>query len=144
VTGSAPGFTSDTVSVNYVQPALEIINLPTSPTASSTNTDFVVRVGVAAANNVQLQQIFPRRAGAPALTVTVTNSQPTVAEIDQNGGVNGAQSQTAAIAAGQSNTPNNTAGGLEFDPLSAGSTVVTATIPGFITTTNGSKTVTVQ
>jgi hypothetical protein len=35
------------------------------------------------------------------------------------------------------------AGGVAIDPLAAGSTVVSATIPGFITTTNGSRSVTI-
>ena len=42
-----------------------------------------------------------------------------------------AQVQTAFITAGQSITPSNTVGGLEFDPRGAGSTVLTATIPNF-------------
>ena len=74
-----------------------------------------------------------RRPGAPDLVVTVTNSNAAVAEIDQNGGLNGAQVQTARIVAGQSSTPFNAAGGLEFDPLGIGSTVVTATIPNVTT-----------
>ena len=38
-------------------------------------------------------------------------------------------------------TPNQT-GGLRFDPIDAGTTVVTATIPSFITTAESAKTVT--
>jgi hypothetical protein len=76
------------------------------------------------------------------LIATVTNSNETVAEIDDNGGVNGLQQKTATILPGQQSTPTGP-GGLEFDPLSTGTTVVTATIPNFITTSAGVKTVTV-
>lgn len=67
-----------------------------------------------------------------------------MAEIDPNGGGAGAQQQTTAIAAGASRSPFNAAGGLEFDPLATGSTVVSASIPGFITTTAASVSVTVN
>ncbi len=143
VTASAPGFSDDTTTVTYVQPALQLASMPTTTTALSTNTDFNVQVGVPSAGNASVASPQARRAGAPDLTVTVTNSNATVAEIDLNGGVSGAQSQTAAISAGSQNTPSSGAGSLEFDPLAGGSTIVTATIPDFITTTAGVRTVTV-
>jgi hypothetical protein len=61
----------------------------------------------------------------------VTNSNAAVAEIDQNGGLNGSQVQIATIPAGLSGTPFSAPGGLEFDPLGVGSTTVAASIPGF-------------
>jgi hypothetical protein len=76
--------------------------------------------------------------------VTVSSSDSNAAEIDQNGGLNGAPSQTATIAVGQSATPFNAAGGLEFDPKAMGTTIVTATVPGFITTAAAMKTVTIS
>jgi hypothetical protein len=143
ITFSALGFNGDTTSVNYVQPALALFDLPLAPTAASLNTDFTVRVGIPAPGNATLAGEQARRAGASPLPVTVRNSQEAVAEIDPNGGGTGAQEQTAGIAAGKSSTPNNLAGGLEFDPKAAGTTVVTATIPNFINTTASAKTVTV-
>jgi hypothetical protein len=77
--------------------------------------------------------------GAAPLIATVASGDTAVAEIDLNGGVDGAQPQTASIAPGQVATPFNTAGGLEFDPKAGGTTVVTATIPGFITTAAGRR-----
>lgn len=143
ITFAATGFKGGTTNVSYVQPAVEITNLPAAPAAASPNTDFIVRVGLPAANNTGLAGLQNRRAGAPPLIVTVKNSQSAVAEIDPNGGGLGAQEQTANILSGLSNTPNNAAGGLEFDPKGAGPTVVTATIPGFIATANATRTVTV-
>jgi K319L-like, PKD domain/PKD domain len=142
ITFWADGFTGAATSVNYVQPALEL-SLPTATSSASPNTDFTVRVGLPAADNATLASPQPRRAGASPLTVTVRNSQAAVAEIDANGGGNGAQEQTASIAAGQFSTPANAAGGLEFDPKAGGTTIVTAAIPGFTATTAAAKTVTV-
>ena len=51
-----------------------------------------------------------RRPGSADLVITITNSNAGAAEIDQNGGLNGAQVQTARIVAGQSSTPFNAAG----------------------------------
>lgn len=143
ITFWALGFNGDTTAVNYVQPALALFDLPATTTAASPNKDFTVRVGLPASGNATLASEQGRRAGASPLTVTVTNSQEAVAEIDPNGGGTGVQEQTAGIEAGKSSTPNNLAGGLEFDPKAAGTTVVTATIPGFISTTAAAKTVTV-
>ena len=141
ITFSALGFNGDTTSVNYVQPAIALFDLPTTPAAASLNTDFTVRVGIPAAGNATLAVEQVRRAGGAALTVTVTNSQAAVAEIDPNGGGTGAQLQTASIEAGKSSTPNNLPGGLEFDPRGEGATVVSASSPGFISTTAAAKTV---
>jgi hypothetical protein len=142
VTASATGFSNGTGSVNYVQPALDIINLSAQTTSLSANTDFVVRIGAPNALGTTMQTLQARRFGAPALIVTASNGNATVAEIDHNGGVDGAQTQTSTIAPGQSSTPNNLAGGFEFDPLGVGSTTVTASIPGFITLSGGVQTVT--
>ena len=80
------------------------------------------------------QRLHQRRSANQLHTTHAGPREPVVAcFIDQNGGLNGAQVQTARIVAGQSSTPFNAAGGLEFDPLGVGSTVLTATIPNFTT-----------
>jgi hypothetical protein len=144
VTASAPGFLDGTSTTDYQQAALRLSGLVTSTTASAANDDFIVQVGLPNAGATTVTTVQNRRAGAPALVVTVTNCDAAVAELDPNGGGAGAQSQTANIAAGQSSTPNNAAGGLEFDPLGAGSTTVSASLPGFIVTTAGSQVVSVS
>jgi hypothetical protein len=145
VTASAPGFTSDSNSVSYVQPAVELSTLVTTISSTAANDDFVVRVGVPNAFNTAVSSPQPRRAGGSTLVVGVTNSNATVAELDQNGGLNGAQSQTANIAAGQSTTPLNTAGGVEFDPLTPGSTTVAVSpLAGFIPVASATQNVTVN
>ena len=143
VTASAPAFSDGTSTVNYVQPAVRLLNVPATSTTLSANTDFRAEIGVAQAGNADLQLVQERRPGGSTLTVTVTNSNEAVAEIDLNGGGAGAQLQTATIGAGADNTPFNVAGGLEFDPRGVGSTTLSASIPEFITTTTGSRLVSV-
>ena len=126
---TAAGFVPASDTVNYVQPAVQLLQVPPSPSAGAANTDIFARVGIQAGGTFSQSQV--RRAGGSTLTVTFTNSNSTAAELDQQGGLNGAQQQTATIPAGQSQTPNNAPGGVEFDPLAAGTTVVTATIPNF-------------
>ena len=140
ITASAPGFLGDSTAVTYVQAAVDIASLPTSPTAGAANVDFTVRVGLPSGKTPRWDRLC-RAAGAAPLVATVTNSDEPVAEIDLNGGLNGAQSQTANIVPGQTTTPSNGAGGLEFDPKAQGSTVVAASIPGFIVTTAATRTV---
>lgn len=83
-----------------------------------------------------LNELQDRRAGQPALVVTVANSGPNAGQLATSAGTG--QSITRTIAVGQSNTPTTVAaGGIAFDPLSPGSTQVTATIPGFTTTNAG-------
>lgn len=132
VTVTADGFVNASDTVTYLQPALQLVGVPASPTAGAANSDLQARVGVPATGGSYLGQLQARRAGAAALTVTFTNSNSAAAELDLNGGLSGAQVQTATIATGQTQTPLNQAGGVEFDPTAAGTTVVTATIPNFI------------
>ena len=127
-----------------MQAALDLQSVPVTIAATAANVDFTVRVCVPAAFNTAVTTLQARRAGAAPLIVTVASGDTAVAEIDFNGGVNGDQPLTASIVPGQVATPFNTAGGLEFDPKAGGMTVVTATIPGFITTAAGAKTVTIN
>jgi hypothetical protein len=143
ITATATGFNPGSNTVNYLRPALRVSGLPVTTTSLSANNDFYVEVGYPNAGNTQLAQIQSRRAGAVDLVATLTNSEATVAEIDQNGGVNGAQTQTVSIVPGVYYSPVSGAGGVEFDPLGTGTTSITGSIPGFIQTTAATQTVTV-
>jgi hypothetical protein len=143
VSATAPGFADGTSAVPVVAPALDISGLGTAPLASAPDDPFVVRIGIPNTLNQFLNELQDRRAGAPPLTVTVTNSNGTAGQLVVGGGSSG-QSVSTSIAAGQSNSPASGAGAVAFDPVTAGSTTVTATIPGFTTTTsNGIVNVTV-
>jgi hypothetical protein len=79
--------------------------------------------------------------GGSTLT-TVTNSNTTVAQLTTAAGA--VQSRTVQIVLGQFSSPSTVAaGGIAFDPLTAGSTTVSATIPNFVATTAATVTVTV-
>lgn len=59
----------------------------------------------------------------------MTNSNAAVAQLALNGGLT--PGQTLRIVAGQSTTPLNAPGGIEFDPLAVGSTALLASIANF-------------
>jgi hypothetical protein len=142
VTASAPGFTDGTGAATIVQPALRLAGLAATTTALAGNDDFVVQVGVPTAGNTTLNAVRAVRAGSAGVTATVSNSAATVGQLVTIPG--SAQTRTVAIAAGQSASPASlAAGGVQFDPLAGGTTQVSGSIPGFITTTAGNVTVTV-
>ena len=90
-------------------------------------------------DGLALPQTF--RAGS-SLTVTVTTSSVTVGQLVTLAG--GAASRTITIPAGAGQSPGTVAaGGIEFDPLTAGTATVSATIPGVITTNLGTVVVVV-
>jgi hypothetical protein len=135
ITATAPGFVNATGIVHIVQPALDITSLATSIAATAASDQFVVLVGVPATDGGSVSTPQGARRGT-SLTVTVTSSNAAVGQLVTLAG--GDASRTIVIAAGSSQTPSTVAaGGIEFDPLSGGTTRVTATIPGFVTTDGG-------
>ncbi|MFL5580804.1 MAG: beta strand repeat-containing protein [Gemmatimonadaceae bacterium] len=147
VTATATGYTSGAMTATVVQPGVEIINLAASHTALEANVNFYARVGVPFSNAqgvpIGLNDVQAVRAGAPgALTVTFTSSDPAVARLVTSG-TSGA-TVSAQIAVGQSNTPTSvTTGGVQYDALAAGTTAVSATIPGYVATTGATVSTTV-
>jgi hypothetical protein len=135
LSATATGFLTGIGSVDVVQPALQIESLPTTMNATDPSVAFSVAIGVAADGGSALAQYQSTRPGMP-VTVTVTNSNGGVAQLVTLAG--GAQSRTVAIPAGQVRTAfTAAAGGVEFDALAGGNTTVSASIPGFLTTTAG-------
>jgi uncharacterized repeat protein (TIGR01451 family) len=141
VTATAAGFTGATGDVNIVRAAVRIESLPSSIAATSNSVDFFARVGIPNVGDANLSQLQNVRAGA-SVVVTLTNSNASAAQLVTSAG--GAQVRTVTIPANQAFSPTTVAtGGVAFDPLQAGNTSVTASIPGFITTTAGVVLVTV-
>jgi hypothetical protein len=135
VSATATGFLTGMGSVDVVQPALQIESLPTTMNATDPSVAFTVAIGVAADGGSALAQYQSTRPGMP-VSVTVTNSNGGVAQLVTLAG--GAQSRTVVIPAGQARTAFTVAdGGVELDALAAGNTAVSASIPGFLTTTAG-------
>jgi hypothetical protein len=151
VTASAPGFTATTTGViNVVTPAVSLRgSLTSTTTALSTDSPFTVSVGPPSADGsdlrVQSGLLLAQavRAGGTPLTVTVTSSTPSVGLVKSLSGA--AASVTALIGVGSGVTANGVAaGGVAFDPETGGTTTVTGTIPGFLSTTAAARLVTVS
>jgi hypothetical protein len=141
----ANGFTDGSAVMTVLQSAVEITLLPSS-VSLSTGADsipFRARVGYQLPGYLGLWEVQNVRAGGTTLTVTLTSSAAAVASLltsTQTG-----DTVTVLIVEGNYQSPTAVAtGGVAFKPLTEGTTTVTATIPGFITTTYGTQTVTVN
>ncbi|UCF91530.1 MAG: hypothetical protein JSW39_25205, partial [Desulfobacterales bacterium] len=133
ITATAAGFTDGSDTSEIVPPALRIAALATSTTTLSDDAPFYVRVGIPYSDNSTIQQAQVARAGGGGLIATVQNSNAAVGQLVTDGSPG--QTVTVLIAEGQSDSPHTVAaGGVAFDPLTGGTTVVAATIPGFIAT----------
>ena len=144
ISGSAPGFTDGTGTVQVVQSGLEIINLAATIGATAANDPFQVRVGVPNASGTALSFVQSVRVGGGNLLVTVTNSNDLAGQLLTLSG--GAQSRGVLIPEGSSISAGTlVGGGIEFDPLETGGgdTTVEAASPGLLTTLAGRVSVTV-
>jgi hypothetical protein len=142
ITASAAGFTNGTGSVTVVQPALQIAGLPASTTPAAADGPFQVQIGIPNGAQAFLNSFQVVRRGAAPLTVTVTHTSPGAAQL-RTAALTG-QTVTLVIGIGQSSSPSTVAsGGVAFDPLATGQTIVSASIPGFVVTTAGSIAVTI-
>ncbi len=141
ITVSAPGFSNGVQSVSVVQSALRIETLSTSIAATAANDEFYISVGLPNTFATDVQTVQNVAVGS-SLAVTVTNGAPNIGAGQLVTLAGGAHSRTVTLPANQYYSPTTVAtGGVAFDPLAAGSTLVEATIPGFITTDAGRVTV---
>ena len=143
-TGSAiismtvPGFPNGQHTVNVVQGGVELVGLPTTTTTlSASDTNWYTQVGIPNAQGTGLSSLQSVRAGGPAFAVSLTNGNPTVAQLGSDQPVATGQTVTKTIQQNfyypQAVLPG-TSFGLTFDPLAGGTTSVTATGPiGFVT-----------
>ena len=129
---SAPGFTDGSAGETVVQPAIEVTQVPTSPSSGAANTAIWAQVGVANGVYTSMNEYQNLRAGgADSLVVTFTNSNGAAAQLSTLALT--ANSVTAAIILGRYYTPTTFAGGgVHFDPLAPGSTTVTVSLAGFV------------
>jgi hypothetical protein len=140
LTASAPGFTDGSATWTVETAKLAILSLNTTTTAAGADDPFEVRVGIASGNGVSTQNV---RAGGTALTATVVSSNPTAGQLKVVAGA--AASVAVTIPVGAYGSPTSVAaGGVALDPLVAGSTTVTATIPGFVAQPDATKVVTIN
>jgi hypothetical protein len=132
VTASAPAYTNGTTpTVNVVTPGFDIIGLTGATTSLAANDAFLIRVGVPNATNTTLSAEQSIRAGGSAVTATVRNSNATAAQLVTTA-LTGSQVDVT-IPVGQARSPSTVVtGGVELDPLGAGTDTVSASIPGFV------------
>jgi hypothetical protein len=105
------------------------------------NDAFYVEVGIpnTGSTSLGLVQAVRSRAVGGGVAATLTSTNPAVGQLVTNS-LSG-PTVTIAIAPGQYHSPSVPAasGGVELDPLSAGTTFVQATAPGFIQTNPGAN-----
>jgi hypothetical protein len=141
ITASATGFTNATATATVVQPIIDINGLASSTTAAGADDPFTVRIGLPNATGTTLSSEQNVRPGH-TMTATVTSSNAAAAQLKKTSGTGG--TLTVTIAAGASSTPTTVAnGGIALDPLAAGGTTVSATVPGAIQGTTAVQPVTI-
>lgn len=123
-------FTPTSATETVVQPAADIIFLPSSLSATAANVTFLVRLGIpdALGNSIGSEQAL--RGGATTVQATVTNSAAAVAQLSFNGGAP-TQTGQVTVSANSARSPNTGPGSVVFDPVAQGATSVSVSIPGF-------------
>ena len=122
-------FTTATTTITVVQPVLRISSLTTATTTLSVDDDFYVSIGILNAGGTGIQQ-WQDVSGEGPLPVTFTSGNPAVGQMAKTGVTGG--SVTIDIPVDWNNSPTTkAAGGVAFDPLAGGTTMVAATAPGF-------------
>ncbi len=124
ITASQALFVTGTVARDVVQPALQIAALSPSQTSLSPDNEFYAYPVIPATGQNQAVS------AAGPLSVTFTSGTPAVGRMVTSS--SSGASVVVQIPAGGANTPTTVAtGGVAFDPLSGGTTTVSATAPGF-------------
>ncbi|MDH5198415.1 MAG: hypothetical protein OEY20_14330, partial [Gemmatimonadota bacterium] len=143
LTVSAPGFTTATPTVTVRRPAFELYGIPTTTTTLSPDAAFYAHIGYAAPGYTYLTESQPIRAGGQPRTVTVTTGTPGVGRLITTAKIG--DTVTVQIPVGSYYSPTSVAaGGVAFDPLTAGTTTIDGAIPGFDQLTYYNRTVAVS
>ena len=133
ITVSAPGFIPASQTATIATPALDLTGLASAFDATDPNDPFQVRVGLPGNGNIGVNPSQNVRAGGTTLTATITLTNAIAGQLVTTLANN--DTVTVNIAAGASSSGSTVAaGGVAFDPLAPGTTLVAATIPGFIST----------
>ena len=138
LTASASGFINGTATVAVVPPGIQLDGVPSTIASSAANANIGARIGLPNNLNSGLLEFQSVRAGGTPVTVTFTNSNPTVAQF--SGASASAQVILSVIPAGSDRT---TPGTIQFDPLAPGATAVSVSAPGFIPLPQATQSVTV-
>ena len=133
LTASATGFGSGTRAVSVLQPVVGISGIATNLTTQSVDDAFNVLVGIGQpATPTVLNTLQDARKGGGGITATVSVPDTSVVQLKS-----GAQTGASVTVAIPERNSQNTAT-LSIDPLAAGTTSVSASIPGGVQSTGGS------
>ncbi|MCE9603221.1 MAG: hypothetical protein K8S21_13540 [Gemmatimonadetes bacterium] len=143
ITANAPAFTGAAQTATVVAPRIDISGLVVSRIFSGADDPFQVRIGIPNGTNASLTTTQALRAGAAPLVITITSATPSVGTLVTTALTGG--TVTVQIVAGQFASAATVAlGGVAFDYVAAGTTVVTISAGAILpTTTTGTATVTV-
>ncbi len=129
ITATSPRFTDGTTTIKVVQPVFRLYSLDSTTTTLSADDEFYAYAGILNTSGTGIWFWQPVSA-AGALPVTFTSSVPSVGQMKKTG--QAGASVTVDIPVNREYTSTTVAsGGVAFDPLAAGSTIVAATAPGF-------------
>jgi len=125
-----------------VPPAVAIAMLPDTLASTDPDTTFVVRIGAMLPDSSGILQTQLVRPGGTPAQVIVTSADTTVGKLVTSTTSGDSASVTIGVGVGQ--TPLTVGGGgIAFDPVGSGSVVVEGSVPDYVTTTKGSRTVVV-
>jgi len=143
VTVSAPGFTNGTGSMTVVQSGVQLAGVPATIASTAPVADIYAYVGIPSGNGVSVQNV---RFGGPGnVTVTFTSGNVSAASLVTAAQPTGAATQTAQIVPGTYYTPFSVATqGAGLQPVAPGTSVISTSIPGYISTVAAAQSVTVQ
>ena len=86
LTATAPGFTQTQATTTVAETGLQLQNVPGSTTTLSPDSAFSVNIGVLNASGA-IAQFQALRTGAAALSVTISHTNPAVAQLVTTGGL---------------------------------------------------------
>jgi hypothetical protein len=143
ITATAQGYEGAANTVEVAPVAVVILFLETTQTAAGANDPFVAAVGALNVSGTHLYTEQVVRAGGTAITIDITNSNASVAQLVTAGGA--AQAVSVTIGVGQRRSPTTLAGGgVEFDPLAPGQTSVVVSGIGLVQVPASTRVVTVN
>jgi len=141
VIASAPTFSDGIRAVDIVAAGTAITLLADSMDVNVDDDEFVVQIGAVSEDGTGIFEAQPIRGGGAARVITVVSSLESVALIETS--ATSDDTATVTIDPGEFQTESTVAGGgVAFNPVLGGEVVVTASIPGFITTDDGMLTIT--
>jgi len=128
LTATNSNFTTGSTSVEVVQGVLQILNLSTSLAASATDDPFQVRTGYLHSNGTSFR--YAPVSGAGPLTVMLQSSNAAVGQLKTYMATG--SSVTISIPINTYDSPSSVeSGGVAFDPLTQGTTTISASASGF-------------